>query len=200
MRTTEIYKAGEPVYLQEFKAEVPLPAYVLGQSGNNNYVLQVIHQNEKNEVAYETYFDVPRHAVHGAAFHRHPMIAKSFSSVIRKIQASDHVTWQSDRAFVGVPEFIRPQKRARMDEQDATDDEAGGTGAAAGDSNIQTEEEPEITESQIDVVLDTESSPVLGKDQMGFGYAPVAKPASSFQKPVEEENTLPIEEPSQTGQ
>ncbi len=87
-----------------------------------------------------------------------------------------------------------------MDEQDATDDEAGGTGAAAGDSNIQTEEEPEITESQIDVVLDTESSPVLGKDQMGFGYAPVAKPASSFQKPVEEENTLPIEEPSQTGQ
>ena len=190
---------GQAVWLQELPSDVRLPGYVIGQSKNGNYILQVIHENGRNEIAYETLFNVPPDAVQDAMGHKYPMTARSLTSVTRKIQAPDYVVWESHRAYMGVP--LGLGKRAHADPQEITDDEAGG---AEGQESRKVKSRcgSEIRESQLEVEFDQPGSPTLvnAAEPTGFGYVPVAKPASSFQKPVEEENTLPIEEPSQTGQ
>jgi hypothetical protein len=144
--------------------------------------VEAIHENDRQEIAYETFYKVPPHAVREASPHKYPMLAKPFSSVIRKVQASDDAVWKSARAFVG--------KRPREYDQDVTDDEPEGSPVLK--AQALPEAQVEFTDTQdLDVELEREPSPAPCNVGNPLQQA-VAQYEAPAVKPGDEPSTLPI--------
>jgi hypothetical protein len=200
MITVDPFKAAQPVWIQEYQNEVPLAAHVICRHVEGKqpyYVVEAIHENDRQEIAYETLYKVPPHTVREALPHKYPMFAKPFSSVMRKIQPSVDTVWQPARAFLA--------KRPREYEQDVTDDEREPEPEPEGSPVLKaqavSEAQVEFTDTQmnLEVELDREPSPapvVVGNPAPVVGGNPLEQAVAQYEAPVvkpgEEAETLPI--------
>ena len=192
MITVDPFKAAQPVWIQEYQNEVPLAAHVICRYVEGKqpyYVVEAIHENDRQEIAYETLYKVHPHTVREALPHKYPMFAKPFSSVMRKIQPAVDTVWQPARAFLA--------KRPREYEQDVTDDEREPEREPEGSPVLKaqavSEAQVEFTDTQmnLEVELNREPSPapVVGGNPLEQAVAQYEAPVV---KPGDEPETLPI--------